>query len=583
VDNTPPSIPPQTLLPLDHSNTVFSSAQPLAVNVRDHGGSGLSASSVKFTATDDSGAVVHPNAPVSWSASTGWARTAPLAFQPGRVYRLEVRARDNAGNEAVVSHRAVGNGGGFLATSWAPAPSAGSIPPTPCTVSQEVDLATGTREAVCPDVTLHYDASTVAWGGSRHAGAGFVEHTASLEGAVVSASAAGVSVDLPAHRPGSAEWAPRTASLRFEAAESPAAAPVSALDLALGTLRTRVPAAWTGQVTLRMDPAPTTTSTAACADPSQSAASLPCIPDPVQHNYAVVLHEGADAQAAADRHEGSARAEVSFIDPVAGGPHYIGVLPPTSMPAVASDPDVRFVFRDLPQDSVDVGGTSCEDVYTRVRVIMSAHDVERRANVLTANTAACSQLVQPFSPATADSSAGACPPQSGTDYIHTSHTIQSAATTDKVWARASLNRMWLDCIRTYWVVPDAQTPRRHTSWANSGANWNHDRPEFYHVSWECGAATMCANAYSGFAAHVWSDSFQCPNFGWGRGEYDILTSVRTTGLGEWYVTTDKVGACNGHHSATDAKIGTVDKHFGGTDAGAMFACSRSLSEITYAC
>ncbi|MBI4729518.1 MAG: hypothetical protein HY775_08475 [Acidobacteria bacterium] len=280
VDNTAPEI--TGLLPGDLSNTIFPSGQPLEALITDSGGSNLDPATIVFALEDDRGNSSTPAA--FWNA--GLAKTSPLQFVAGILYRFSVRARDYAGNETVLEHGPLAEGGGFLPTNIVPQTSVADIPPTSCGVSSEVDLTTGMKRATCENVPLHLASAPVTVAGSRHAGRATITHDVGLESAMVSTNLYGARVAIPAYRAGDSAWATRTVGVPVwvEAATGEATLASVPATAELGTLVANVPATW-NDATLEMAPVGTRDPRAhACADPAT--AQEPCSPDPVGGRWA---------------------------------------------------------------------------------------------------------------------------------------------------------------------------------------------------------------------------------------------------------------------------------------------------------
>lgn len=357
VDNTAPSLPPEGLVPSDFGVTVFES-QPMVATVRDTGGSGLNTSSIKFKVTDDAGNVSDLNS--TYSSATGLAKTAPMTLQAEKLYRLSVTAKDLAGNEASLEARTLEEGGGFLATTFSYATSLASIPPTVCRNEQR-NLTD--RFAVCENVPLHFDATTATLGGLRRsADVGFVEQQASLETAVVKTTIAGVPASAPAYQANSQQWAPRTESLRFQAAESTNSQTVTVdgRDVTIGTVEVPVSPAWTGDVTLEMAPTSTIASVSACADPTAATTSpVRCTPDPVHSRYVVLLSSSVDPTAVANEHAATHRLEVRNVYDN-GTKAYNAFIPFPALAKIAADTRVIKVERDDRPDSASTATLSQE-------------------------------------------------------------------------------------------------------------------------------------------------------------------------------------------------------------------------------
>lgn len=352
IDNTPPTIDPSSLSPPAYGNTIFATAQPLVARLSD-GLSGVDPGRITFTLSDEAGSTsTYSGSQVSWNWATGWAKTPNLSLVTGRAYSFGVAVTDLAGNSVSLSQDPTAIGGGFLVTTFGPQTTRASIPPTPCVVSDQVDLSTGMKTATCSNVPLHFDPTSVAMAGTRHwEEVGFVEHTGPLESAVVRSNVGGVPVSLPAYQGSDPAWAPKTGSLGFEvprATRQAATYSVEARDVNIGTLATKVPATWT-EATLEMAPTSTTASTSACADPSAATPQVPCVPDPVHARYRVLLAGTvSDPAAVGGEHAAATGLRVRW-DFTSQGPGYAAYIPFPAIPALLTDTRVRSVGREADQ------------------------------------------------------------------------------------------------------------------------------------------------------------------------------------------------------------------------------------------
>lgn len=105
IDNTSPFIPPQSLTPRDHGNTIFAS-QPLLAQVDDLGGSGVLLQDIKFTLMDESADERQELSASEYNEHTKWAKTSDVPLKLGHVYRVQVKARDRARKSTIsLAHR----------------------------------------------------------------------------------------------------------------------------------------------------------------------------------------------------------------------------------------------------------------------------------------------------------------------------------------------------------------------------------------------------------------------------------------------------------------------------------------------
>lgn len=285
IDSVVPII--DSLAPLDYGNTV-SSFQPLLAKITDPGGSGVKASTISFTLTDetDPANIVTTTHPASvYSASTGWAKTAAVSLTLGHVYRISVSASDNADNATSRAHDSVAASGGFLSITQTVSSTLGEIPPIDCVVADEIDPLTQTKVATCLRVGVYLADSTNPHrlSGSRHAGQGGVLQTLALNTAMIvprTSSGAELTVQS-AYEEGDSAWNARTILTLFDV---PAAHSVATdyrtgpLNVEIGDLVTRVPAVATA-ATLYMTAVDTSAKSISdgCTDPS----TQQCFPDPV--------------------------------------------------------------------------------------------------------------------------------------------------------------------------------------------------------------------------------------------------------------------------------------------------------------
>lgn len=368
VDNTPPSIPSDSLVPFDGGNSMFATGQPLAARISDTR-TGVNPSSIRFKLFDDAGKEV-ASSTGSFNAATGWASTPALTgLLEGRLYSLAVTARDAAGNTTTAGHRELVAGGGFLATHATGASTIASIPSTSCDVAAEPD-AFGMKEVWCRGVRARLNPTTVEVGGMRHVDTGYLSQTFALDSAVVTTTVGGVKVSLPARRTDNDTWAPRTRSQRFTASESSNTAGTLAAEAAdpnIGLLQTKVPATWTS-ASIEMPDVSTTASFSACANPVASTGRVPCSTDAFDARFIVRLTAGADRDVTSIRHG----AEHDVVVREKRGQAYSAYIPPESLQAVASDADVVSVTREtyrseLFPDDWDGSGADIDELVPRMR------------------------------------------------------------------------------------------------------------------------------------------------------------------------------------------------------------------------
>jgi hypothetical protein len=355
VDNTPPWIPRDGLVPADGSNSAYSTGQALVATVKDNL-SGVAGSSVTFHLYDAEDNEVFRSGGgsattrVTFNSLTGQAvARPPVVLEQGKTYFTTVVARDEAGNEATMSHTEALYGGGFTVTSLQAESTDASIAATTCTISSQSQLGgpyAGMREVTCPDVKVHLDDANVSMEGMRHIDSGYVSHTFALNAATLVGDLYGQRVTYPAYRNDHPDWAPKTRSMLFTYGSSSSrqvSAHVPAQDAVLGTLVTYVPAAWRfGEAKLEMPKTPTNPSTRTCSDPSTSLAAVKCSPDPLDARFVVQFGPAVDAAAEVARHRAEHRVQVRGL--LEKG--YSGFVPPEAWAAIAADPDVVSIRRE---------------------------------------------------------------------------------------------------------------------------------------------------------------------------------------------------------------------------------------------
>ena len=362
IDNMAPVIDPLSITPLDIGNTVFAS-QPLLAKVHESGPAGIGPGGIVFTLTDTTTSTSATYPSISYDQVSGWAKTAPVSLTVGHIYNVAVTATDNAGNSSRTAQSPAATGGGFLATSIATPATQASIPATTCSVGSQIDTS-GNKTATCPNVPLDYAATTVTLGGSRYGSAvGYVLHTAALNGAKIYTTVAGQRLpDANAYQSSDPAWAPKTGTMSYRVGDSASGAqtyPVSALNTNIGTLTTKVPAAeFTGATaTLYMNATNTNPTTAACADPSQSAGSpIPCAPDPLANRYIVTFNSNVTNVPSTVTAQEAAYAAtlVAYLPSPEKG--YLADVPYANVAALAADPSVQTMSRAAPAQNGS-GGT----------------------------------------------------------------------------------------------------------------------------------------------------------------------------------------------------------------------------------
>lgn len=338
VDSSAPSV--DVLLPADGTTTAYTQ-QPLLAKFNDTGASGISSSSIQFTLKDETAGTTttYGIGAVNYNSTTKWAKTAPIPLVPGHDYTASVFVRDGAANSTTRSHTAPASGGGFRVTSVTVEPTYGSIADTACTLGP-VDVATATREATCNDVPLHLEATTAQLGEARSAGWGAIVHELSLVNAQVVTSAGNVDIV------GQPAWANEAEApdvpkilqpFRVTASATPQTAVAGQLNLNLGTLKAKVPAAWQN-ARIRMVTADTVASPAPCADPA--AVSEACSPNPV----AIDIHGGYDP-IGVEEHVAPCDAALTHKQPAVIAPNATKNVTFTVDPAAFTPEELNFHYR----------------------------------------------------------------------------------------------------------------------------------------------------------------------------------------------------------------------------------------------
>lgn len=247
-----------------------------------------------------------------------------------------------------------------------------------------------------------------------------------------------------------------------------------------------------------------------------------------------------------------------------------GTIPPSRLDAITADStNVRFVFRELPQDIIDVGGSDCRYAFSRIRVHDADGAGERATELLTANAPGCAAIVQPHTPPRV-TAGGPWPPEPGLcggldpdNVIHTSHTIQDIPNLDLTWLRSYNHRAWTCFSTAYW----RRDPEHHAAWTGDGPDWwNSEDPRFVFVDWFCkydSLAPQCLSVVSKFAAKAETTVAVCD---WWRQDDKFFFTTKVTAYGDGSRDVDykKVGSCIGLHSATETKQNDdINSNYGG--------------------
>lgn len=297
VDTIGPLIVPQSLTPQAGGNTVFAS-QPLLAKLIDRR-AGVDVATINFELRDETTGTNTQHSAQSWSASSWWAKTAPVSLMAGHLYTLGVSVRDNAGNEAVYSQDRQSSTRGFLATSFSSTTADASVPHSVCNLS-DIQLD-GMKTVTCTNVPLEIGTSVSTLSGTKSwAEKGYVVHTASLASATIRSSTLNQSV--PVFTAGTT----RAVTLPFDVSQadySSQSFAVAGTTINLGTISKKVPATFTDAWIEMLGTPAVQTSTApqACVDPSLTAYGVRaphCTPDPVGSRYMAIFKVGTSAPAA---------------------------------------------------------------------------------------------------------------------------------------------------------------------------------------------------------------------------------------------------------------------------------------------
>lgn len=339
VDNTPPSI--ADLLPADGTNTIVDPR--LTATIKDTGGSGVNAATVRFTVTDDTAAASWDVTGASFNYTTGRAQTAPQSLTPGSTYRLEVTASDNSGNVASYSHRAAADDGGTLAVTATPAAVIGRVPRVPCTLGVP-DYSANKRSVTCENVTLNVDPSTIALSGSRHGGTGFVEADVPLASAMIEYTNV-----TPESKPAFAPSATAFSAMRYDVDSPFTASQLYALpgtNVALGTVIADIPAL-ASNASLVMADAAAITRTGACNNFVVGAAGVGCSADILHTRFVVRVAASADVADAAAAH--AAKFPGMAVEVVDGDERrqYAARIPSTYLAPLRAESNVVGIDRDV--------------------------------------------------------------------------------------------------------------------------------------------------------------------------------------------------------------------------------------------
>jgi hypothetical protein len=285
-----PKIDGASLTPPDFGNTAFTQ-QPIAVRIAHDAPGTAAISRIVINLKDETAGTSQTFSSgglLEFDPVSGWATTPPVDLTQGHVYRVKVLVEDALGNETVFEQSPANVGGGFLATSASANGTSASIPPTGCRVSDEVDIA-GMKLAVCPNVPLELEQTSIAIGGSRGGPyTSYVEQELSLDGAFLTTTSGETLQEqrVPAFPPRTE----RTVSMKYAVPEDAASGTIGIPEMSedAGTVRVMVPGEWK-VAHISMPAAPTTASLAACPNPAESSSPVACTTDPFNHQYIVVL------------------------------------------------------------------------------------------------------------------------------------------------------------------------------------------------------------------------------------------------------------------------------------------------------
>lgn len=564
VDNVPPLIVPQSVMPHDGGSTVFGTAQPLLARVGDtSGGAGVNDATVSFELSDETvGTALTLSA--TRNAATWWAKTAPVSLQQGHVFKIKVTASDFAGNESEFEQLPGVVGGGFVSTTFGAQDLASRIPPVECVLG-EVGID-GQRDATCEDVILEADSTSVVLGEARRGPArGYVDYVVPLASARFRTDIAGVPLTQPAFPPGTTE----EVTLHFDV-QAPSSGALSLVAEGttrnLGTVRGRVPATWTS-ATLEMTETPASGATQACADPSVamgSEGSITCTPDPLASEYLVVprtdVTEAAAAQVAqaagmslTDSHPGGVRGYASLPEArsLAGLPE-VGVMVPaggfTTVVGWGEWHGSICETRSLVIASERVG----EGVRAGHR-IRSGFDLSVSRCELTTPTAIdVRELIDDVPPPPS-----ACP---GSRKYSASHTIQEPLSTDLAWLRAKHGVAWNSGCEVRWVEPMKLRTGHGPCW------WQPGTPSSTRADWGQGSVVRSSfeatfksrehpewnqNCHIGDSLPADWAGANCDVRIWGDVQSTVAETTWATQKTITPVGQGQNGACSWLHSATD--------------------------------
>lgn len=267
IDDTPPVVDVGSFFPGDMEQTVFS-PQRLLIRATD-ALAGISLTASAFELTDVTTNQLVP-VPGGLSYVAGWLRSEPVALVPGHDYYMRVIVEDLAGNSAGAAQIDAADHGGFFATGGTASTATARVPEAGCVLDSAMS-SPGMKRAICHNVRVVVDPSTVDLMGTRVTGRGFATHEFSLAGVKVATRVAGVPLaGIAAPKP-TAQWADRKINASFMVngrTRSAATYPTDGLTVDIGTLETEVPISWDNAFLSSADRQTTSPALLACSDPS---------------------------------------------------------------------------------------------------------------------------------------------------------------------------------------------------------------------------------------------------------------------------------------------------------------------------
>lgn len=294
IDNTPPELDARAIFPGVRGNTIFN-PQTIGARIVDAPGTGISRSpsgidpaTIVIRLTEENGSVTtFSGNQIAYSASIGWASVAQVPLVVGKVYSVAISASDQAGNFAQAA-QGTELGGGFLATHLELNTTTAHIDEFPCQIQGPAGI--GFVEAVCEDVPVDFDSTTVTMSGSRNSGLGGFVQTAPLTSAELVSSVQPIPWGVSGNCLGGCESVNH--EMHFTVPTSTSSSQILQVERshAVRTIKVKVPSFWS-DASIRMAGITTSVSHSACSNPIGNSGK--CSPDPVQGTSRDYSHASA--------------------------------------------------------------------------------------------------------------------------------------------------------------------------------------------------------------------------------------------------------------------------------------------------